>query len=318
MDVFAGKSFPFQRPLLRRLDKVSQALLLPDDGRAVDFSRPAGEPALGSPASVSWRIFKNPLTLFIGGVTAVILELAEPRVRTGVWKHSGFRKDPLRRLRRTGLAAMVTVYGARGAAEAMIAGVRRMHDRVRGETPGGEPYYANDPELLNWVLATAAFGSLQAYHTYAAPLPLAERDRYYREGETTAALYGATEPPRSEAGLEAILLAMRPRLEPSPIILEFVHIMRTARILPPMLQPVQPFLVRAAVSLTPVSVREILGLGEDYCLRAWEGVLVRQAAALADRIILESSPAVQACLRLGLPANYLYRKEAQPASPPDQ
>ena len=314
MEALAGKLFPFQKTIVRRLDKASRDLLLPDGGRAIDFSRPAGEPAIGAPNSVAWRIFKNPVITYIGGVTAVILELAEPRVRTGVWEHSGFRKDPLRRLRHTGLAAMVTIYGARSAAEAMIAGVRRMHDRVRGETPGGETYSANDPELLNWVQATAAFGFVQAYHVYAAPLTLAERDRYYRDGEIVASLYGANKPPRSEAELEAFFLATRPRLEASPIIFEFLHIMRTTRILPPLLLPVQPLLVRAAVSLTPSWVRDRLGLGDDYGLRAWEGVLVRQGAALADRIMLESSPAVQACLRLGLPANYLYRRDARSLS----
>jgi len=308
MDVLAGKLFPFQRAIVRRLDKASRDLLLPDGGRAIDFSRPAGEPALGRPNSVAWRIFKNPVTTYIGGVTAVILELTEPRVRTGVWQHSGFRKDPLRRLRRTGFAAMVTIYGARSTAETMIAGVRCMHERVHGETPGGEAYSANDPELLNWVQATAAFGFLQAYHVYASPLTLAERDGYYRDGESAARLYGATEPPRSEAELEAFFGAMRPRLEASPIIFEFLHIMRTARILPPLLQPVQPLLVRAAINLTPCWVRDLLGLGDDYGLRSWEALLVQQGSALADRIVLDSSPAVQACIRLGLPANYLYKK----------
>ena len=313
MESLAGKLFPFQKTIVRRLDKASRELLLPDGGRAIDFSRPAGERALGAPDSVAWRIFKNPVTTYIGGVTAVILELAEPRVRTGVWEHSGFRKDPLRRLRRTGLAAMVTVYGPRSTAEAMIAGVRRMHDRVRGETPGGETYSANDPELLNWVQATAAFGFVQAYHVYAAPLTLAERDRYYRDGGMTASLYGATHSPRSEAELEALFLAMRPRLEASPIIFEFLDIMRTAPILPRLLRPVQPLLVRAAVSLAPTWVRVLLGLGDDNGLRPWEGMLVRQGGALADRIMLESSPAVQACLRLGLPANYLYRRDMDSA-----
>src|SRR5882757_5838926 len=132
--ISAAKSFSLRRPLLNRLDKASRALLLPDGGPAVDFRHPAGEPALATPDSVSWRVFKNPVSLFVGGVTAVILELAEPRVRTGVWEHSGFRRDPLPRLKRTGLAAMVTVYGARSAAEAMIAGVRHMHERVAGDT----------------------------------------------------------------------------------------------------------------------------------------------------------------------------------------
>jgi hypothetical protein len=98
--------------------------------------------ALLPPHSISWRGFKNPVSLFIGGVTAVIMELAEPRVRTGVWEHTTFRVDPIRRLRRTGLAAMVTVYGPRSTAEAVIAGVRRMHDRVAGTTTPGEAYRA--------------------------------------------------------------------------------------------------------------------------------------------------------------------------------
>src|SRR5215204_5602813 len=50
----------------------------------------------------SWRVFKNPLSLFIGGLTAVIMELAEPRVRSGVWEHTSFRQNPVQRLRRTG------------------------------------------------------------------------------------------------------------------------------------------------------------------------------------------------------------------------
>ena len=69
-------------PLQIGLELATRALLDPGDQSSVDFSRPAGEPALVSPDSVSWRVFKNPVSLFIGGVTAVIMELAEPRVRT--------------------------------------------------------------------------------------------------------------------------------------------------------------------------------------------------------------------------------------------
>jgi hypothetical protein len=153
-------------PLQSSLETATRVLFEPGDRPSLDFSQPVGEAALVSPNSVSWRVFKNPLSLFIGGVTAVIMELAEPRVRTGVWEHTNFRADPIRRLRRTGFAAMVTIYGARSAAEAMIARVRRMHDMVAGTTPSGEAYCANDPELLNWVQATAAYGFLQSYHSY--------------------------------------------------------------------------------------------------------------------------------------------------------
>jgi uncharacterized protein (DUF2236 family) len=175
-------------PLRSGLQAATRALFDLGDQPSADFLRPVGEAALVPPDSVSWRVFKNPLALFIGGVAAVIMELAEPRVRTGVWEHTTFRVDPTKRLRRTGLAAMVTIYGARSEAEAMIARVRRMHDRVVGTTPAGEAYRANDPELLNWVQGTAAYGFLQAYHTYVRPLSDVERDRYYAEGALAAGL----------------------------------------------------------------------------------------------------------------------------------
>src|SRR6185295_17681676 len=118
-----------------------------------DFTTPVGEPALAPSDGVAWQVMKNPVALFVGGVTAVILELAEPRVRSGVWDHTTFRTDPLSRMERTGLAAMVTVYGARSTADRMIAGVRRLHERVSGVTPAGVSYRASDPELLDWVHA---------------------------------------------------------------------------------------------------------------------------------------------------------------------
>ena len=311
-----GSFFSLPGPLVRRLDKASRLLLQPDDGRPLDFSQPAGEPALTGPASVSWRIFKNPVSLLTGGIAAVILELAEPRVRTGVWEHTGFRADPVRRMRRTGLAAMITVYGARGTAEPMIAGIRRIHERIRGTTPSGEPYAASDPELLNWVHMTAASGFMEAYRAYAAPLCAEDRNRYYREGSAAAALYGVTRPRASEAEVMAQFREMRPKLEPSPIIFEFLDIVRKAPLLPAPLRPAQPLFVAAAVSLIPAWARRILGLPDAFCLRPWQRFLVKQAGALADTIMLESSPAVQSCLRMRLPADYLYRaSRAGPLAP---
>ena len=119
-------AFSLPSPVQRRIDRAADDLLNPEGMPRVDFTTPAGEPALVPADSVSWRIFKNPVTLFIGGVSAVLLELAEPGVRDGVWQHSSFRTDALTRLQRTGMAAMVTVYGAKSQAEAMIAGVVRV------------------------------------------------------------------------------------------------------------------------------------------------------------------------------------------------
>ena len=86
----------------RNLDRLLREHIAPPPGMAVDFSTPAGAEALFAPDSVSWRVMKNPVALIVGGVAAVILELAEPRVRTGVWEHTSFRRDPVTRMRRTG------------------------------------------------------------------------------------------------------------------------------------------------------------------------------------------------------------------------
>jgi uncharacterized protein (DUF2236 family) len=273
----------------------------------VDFTQPAGEPALVAPDSVSWRIFKNPVALYIGGIAAVLLELAEPRVRSGVWDHTTFRVDPISRMKRTGLAAMVTVYGAHSVAEEMIKGITKMHARVRGETPDGRSYKALEPELMNWVQVTASYGFLQAYHRFVAPLSDADRDRFYAEAETGARLYGAPGAPKSEEEQRVLFEAMLPQLEPSSIVLEFLEIMHRTRPLPWAIQPLQPLYLRAAVSLLPANVLDRLQLRGRERLALWQRTLVRQSGKLADRIVLREAPPAQACQRLGLRSDYLYK-----------
>lgn len=271
-----------------------------------DFAHPAGEPALAAPDSVSWRVFKNPVTLFIGGIAAVLLELAEPRVRAGVWDHSSFRRDPVTRLKRTGLAAMITVYGARSLALPMIEGVGRAHARVTGETTDGRYYRADDPALLDWVQATASFGFLNAYHLFAEPLPPADRDRFYAEAAPAARLCGAVGAPVSEAELEAQFEAMAPNLERSAVVFEFLDIMGQAPALPAAAAPLQRLLIRAAVEVLPPWVRTQLGL-ERRGLSPAGRMVVRALARIADRIAIRGAPPAQACLRMGLPADHLYR-----------
>jgi len=292
--------------LQRRLDGTISALLSSQQSLAVDFSRPLREEALVGPDSVSWRIFKNPVALFVGGVAAVILELAEPSVRAGVWEHSSFRKDPIGRLQRTGLAAMVTVYGARSVAEPLIAGVVRRHAAIDGETPAGIPYSANDPRLLGWVHATAAFSFAEAYSRYVTAVSPGEFDAFYREGALAARLYGAIDAPQSVAAMRDLFESMRGRLDPSPIVFQFLEIMRETTAFPRPFLWLQPVLVRAAVDLVPDWIRQLLGLTEIHGLRHRERWLVRLAGDFSNRIIPLESPATQSCLRLGLPATHLY------------
>lgn len=294
----AALSFP--------LEHVARSLLAREPG--VDFTRPAGEAALVPPDSVSWQIFRNPVSMYVGGVAAVLMELGEPRVRAGVWEHSDFRNDPARRLRRTGLAAMITVYGAQSQIEATAARVRAMHARIAGSTPGGVSYRADDPELLRWVQATAAYAFLAAYRRHVRPVSRANGDRYFAEGREGAALYGVRDAPGSEAAFAGLLAAMLPRLEPSPILHELLAILRTAPILPRPLRWFQRIIGKAAVDLLPGEVVDRLELRREGSVSHAERALLRAAAAAADRAAIPSSPSAQACLRLGLPTDYLLRR----------
>lgn len=273
----------------------------------IDFTRPHGAAALFAADSVSWRVYKNPISLFIGGVAAVLLELAEPRVRSGVWGHSIFPTDPMTRIRRTGLVTNVTLYAPVAVARQVIGGVVRMHAKVEGVTAGGLPYSANDPVLLDWVQATASYGFIEAYSTYAHRLTRAERDQAYAESQVAAELFGATGAPRSVAEREAQFEAMRPFLEPHPIVDEFLGIMTTRIGLPGPLRPLQRLLVRAGVELLPDWVIERLALGAEWRLGPRERRLVRALGAVADRLPIPGTPAWQAARRVGLPISRLYR-----------
>ncbi len=284
---------------------MRRAMPPPPKGLDIDFSGPAGEESLAPAGGVTWQVFKNPIGLFIGGISAVILELAEPRVRSGVWDHTSFRTDPLARMQRTGIAAMVTVYGPRRTAEKMIAGIGRMHARVQGTTPDGVAYRADDPELLDWVQATASFGFLEAYCRFVRPLGAADRDAFYKEGSQAARLYGALAAPSSCAAMDELMQAMGPKLERSEIVFEFLEILHRTPIFPWPLGGVQSMLIRAAVEITPGWVRDRLGLDASFGLGAIEPSIIRSLGVLADYVVLPGSPPADACKRLGLPQSCL-------------
>jgi uncharacterized protein (DUF2236 family) len=281
----------------------------------VDFLNPPGAAALYGPESIAWHVFKNPVSLFIGGVTAVLLELAEERVRSGVWDHSIFRTDPITRLRRTGLMAYVSVYAPRAVAEKLIGAVVRMHARVEGRTPRGTPYRANEPELLNWVQCTADYGFMEAYAMFCRPLSDRQRDQFYAESLPAARLFLATGAPGSLAEQREQFAAMRPQLEAHPIVFEFLDIMRRTRAVPLMLRSLQWMMVRAGIHVLPDWVAERLGLvAPEWQLRPWEKRLLAGLGALFERLPIPRSPPVLACRRLGLPANFLYKNPVGEAS----
>lgn len=275
-------------------------------GWKIDYGQPVGEPAYLDPGSVHWRVYKNPIALAIGGVAAVLLEFADARIRAGVWDHSTFKVDPIGRSKRTGVAAMVGVYGPQSAARRVIQGVTNMHSRVSGTTPSGEAYKALDVELLDWVSATAGYGFLNAYDRFVSPLSEAEKTQFYEEAGPIARLYGVQFSPKSTADFMSMMEALAPRFEPHPIVTEFLAIIQSGQAAPGTPKVLHRALARASVSLLPSLVREKLALGPEYDLSATDRLALKTAGKLADRIPIPNSAPSEASKRLGLPANFLY------------
>lgn len=256
----------------------------PSTGGSIDYRRPAGDPGFYGPGSVAWSIHANPIALAVGGIAAVILELAQPRVRSGVWDHSIFRTDPLTRMQRTGDAAMITTFGPTKAAEARVAMVTRMHARVSGVTPEGEGYTALEPELMTWVHLTAGYGFLNAYLRYVDPtLSRADQDRYYAEGARLGRAFGAGDVPTSVAEVEAQIAAMRPKLKPHAIIGEFLDIVSSTSPFGLPGRLLQPVVVRAAIDLLPAKLRRQLELPEQPLATAAGRPLLRGLGAAGRR-----------------------------------
>ena len=147
-----------QGPLARQLKATISAQVV-----ALFNDRSRGErpvvprlDGLFGPRAVAWRVHGDVTSMMVGGVAGLLLQMLHPAVLAGVWDHSNFRADMHGRLRRTARFIALTTYGGREEAEAAIARVRGIHDRVGGALPDGAPYAANDPSLLAWVHVTEA------------------------------------------------------------------------------------------------------------------------------------------------------------------
>ena len=149
------------------------------------------------PESVIRRMGNSPLTPFLGGGPAVLLQVAHPLVAAGVVQHSNYHADLWRRLVRTLRALYLMAFGTKAEAERAGEIVRAVHARVRGTTetqlgrfPPGTRYSAFDPELMLWVHATLVNSSLQVYERFVQQLPPEDEERYYREMALVAELFG--------------------------------------------------------------------------------------------------------------------------------
>lgn len=139
------------------------------------------------PETITWRLYREPFFI-LGGVRALLLQVAHPAVAEGVARFSNFQQDPFGRGYRT-FEAMATIYfGDAAQAEATAAKLWRRHEGIKGEAAGA-PFRANDPQLLLWVLATLTETTLQVYrHLPDANLPPDWEEQFYEESKIAARL----------------------------------------------------------------------------------------------------------------------------------
>ena len=293
-----GRGAFWLRPLSALASHTYDAFLDLRPERRALFTSPAGEAAFTPATSVSWKIFSNPVALFCGGASAVLLELAEPRVRDGVWQHTDFKTDPKGRLQRTGFAAMVSVYAAQSVATSMIEGINRRHEAIRGRTDEGQPYAASDPDLLKWVHTTASYGFARAYAAFVTPLTDEEKDAAVAEAAPIGKAYGVLDPPTDWAAMERYLTSNQELLRPSPILTQFLEILAAAPILPIWARAFQRPLVRSATALLPPGMAQHIDLAPAWQATSTDMLIAKRLAQTVAAIPVDHHPAIWAAERV--------------------
>ncbi|MGX7681916.1 oxygenase MpaB family protein [Jatrophihabitans sp. DSM 45814] len=214
-------------------------------------------------------------SMFVGGLRALLLQSLHPLAMAGVAGHSGYRGDPWGRLARTSHFLAVTTFGAADDAEAMVAKIRGIHERVAGTAPDGRRYAASDPHLLKWVHLAEVDSFLLAHQHYgAAPLDDAGRDDYVADTARVATALGVVDPPLTYLDLRAQLEAYRPELSGTSEARAAARFMLFRPPLPLPARPPYAILAATAIGLLPRWARWPLRL--PY-LPVAEGTVVRLA-----------------------------------------
>ena len=200
------------------------------------------------------------VSMMVGGIRSLLLQMLHPHALQGVLDHSDFRADMHGRLRRTARFIAVTTFAHREEAMSAIERVNRIHAKVSGTLPDGTRYSATDPRTLAWVHVAEATSFLEAYLAYVRPaMPLAEQDEYFRQFAAIARALGADPVPETRADAETLIDELRGDLATSRAAREVARLVLTQR---PEGAPVavQRLLGTAAVDLLPAYARTMLGL----------------------------------------------------------
>lgn len=213
-----------------------------------------------TPEDPIWRVHAD-ASMFVGGISSLLLQSLHPLAMAGVAGHSGYKSDPWGRLQRTSHYIATTTYGTIEDAEAAIATVRAIHERVRGRDERGRAYRASDPHLLLWVHIAEIDSFLRAHQAFGAhPLSPRETDRYVEQTAVAARLLGVLDPPTDALGLRRVLESFRPQLEGTAAAREAARFLLLEPPLPLVARPGYGTLATGGVSLLPQWARTMLGI----------------------------------------------------------
>jgi uncharacterized protein (DUF2236 family) len=243
---------------------------------------PAHHEVIFAPDGERWFPADRPIrrvhgdsSMFVGGLRALLLQSLHPLAMAAVAGHSGYKGDPWGRLQRTSYFLAVTTFGRVGDAQAAVARVRAIHQRVTGTAPDGRPYAAADPHLLTWVHIAEADSFLRAHTRFGSePLDQAGRDGYVEDMAQIAAELGVPDPPRTERELTDRVEAYRGELASTAEARAAARFLLLNPPLPAIARPPYGLLAGAAVSLLPGWARWPLRLP---WLPGAEAALVRPA-----------------------------------------
>jgi uncharacterized protein (DUF2236 family) len=166
--------------------------------------------------SISWKINRES-ALFLGAGRAALLQLAHPWVALALTQHSSLLNNPIARFHNTFRVVFTMIFGSSHQAFAAARSLYQLHTRIRGELPfsvagyaQGSRYEANQIPALRWVYATLVESAVLAYESVLPPLTATEREAYYLESKTLAALFGlpATALPADWKAFTAFIAAM--------------------------------------------------------------------------------------------------------------
>jgi len=254
------------------------------------------------PGSQSWRINRE-AALLLGGMRALLMQVAHPKVAQGVADHSAYRKDPLGRGIRTFQAVHAMVFGTREEATRAAAAIHAIHCRVHGRLAdpplGMSPeYQANDPVLLLWVYATLMDSAVVTYELFFTRLTNEERETLYQEGKVFIQLFGVPEslvPPTWQTFQNWLIETLSgTTITVTPVARDIARSLLTGSALTLLLSPINYVL---AAGMLPARLRQEYGLRWNLAIR-----ILYRAIASTGRAALRITPEDWRAMRMALRA----------------